>query len=412
MWAQLVMIRRIDGSLAWRFMAIFFAVATLSACMSTQRNAAVPVEARNFVKILGLTNARFYTDQIDEITQEQTKAIIREAHYKGIQKGGTIPKTYGLTLSGGADNGAFGAGLLVGWSKHGDRPPFKLVTGISTGALIAPFAFLGSKYDDKLTDVYTTLDKSKVYRERLLPVAAIAQDALNDTDPLYYTISSYLDDQVLSEIAAEYQKGRLLVIQTTDLDAGRPVLWNIGAIAASGHPDSLNLIRKILLASAAIPAAFPPVLFDVEINGDIRQELHVDGGAVSQSFLAPAKLNINRALSLSGYKHEGFGVYVIRNGRLHTEWSEVDRKTLTIAQRAVTVLTNYSGLNDLYKMYLIAKRSGTHFRLAYIPDDYDGKHEEEFDQNYMNGLFNYAYDKAAKGYPWDNAPPGFSDKKD
>lgn len=243
-------------------------------------------------------------------------------------------------------------------------------------------------------------------------MAAIAQDALNDTDPLYYTISSYLDNQVLSEIAAEYQKGRLLVIQTTDLDAGRPVLWNIGAIAASGHPDSLNLIRKILLASAAIPAAFPPVLFDVEVNGDIRQELHVDGGAVSQSFLAPAKLNINHALSLSGYKHEGFGVYVIRNGRLHTEWSEVDRKTLTIAQRAVTVLTNYSGLNDLYKMYLIAKRSGTHFHLAYIPDDYDGKHEEEFDQNYMKALFSYAYNKAAKGYPWDNAPPGFSDKKD
>lgn len=379
--------------------------------MST-RNSAVPVESRKSVKVLGLSNARYYTDQIEEIMQEQANALVREAKYKGIKKGGTIPKTYGLTLSGGGDNGAFGAGLLVGWSKHGDRPPFKLVTGISTGALIAPFAFLGSKYDDKLTDVYTKLDKSKVYRERFLPVAAIAQDALSDTDPLYYTISSYLDEQLLSDIAAEYQKGRLLVIQTTDLDAARPVLWNIGAIAASGHPESLNLIRKILLASAAIPAAFPPVLFDVEVNGQMRQELHVDGGAVSQSFLAPAKLNVNRAVGIAGYKHVGFGVYVIRNGRLHTEWSEVDRKTLSIAQRSVTVLTNYSGISDLYKIYMITNRAGHDFNLAYIPDDYDGKHEEEFDPNYMNNLFNYAYSKASKGYPWDHAPPGFNDKDD
>lgn len=406
------MICRSIGSQVWKFAAILLVSVTLSACLSTQRNAAVPVESRKSIKILGLSNARYYTDQIEEITQEQAKALVREANYKGVKKGGMIPKTYGLTLSGGGDNGAFGAGLLVGWSKHGDRPPFKLVTGVSTGALIAPFAFLGSKYDDRLRDVYTTLDKSKVYRERLLPVAAIAQDALSDTDPLYYTISSYLDEQLLSEIAAEYQKGRLLVIQTTDLDAGRPVLWNIGAIAASGHPEALNLIRKILLASAAIPAAFPPVLFDVEVNGEMRQELHVDGGAVSQSFLAPAKLNINRAVGVTGYKHAGFGVYVIRNGRLHTEWSEVDRKTLSIAQRAVTVLTNYSGISDLYKMYMIAKGARSDFNLAYIPDDYDGKHEEEFDPNYMNGLFNYAYAKAAKGYPWDHAPPGFNNKDD
>lgn len=399
-------------SSTWKLAAFLFAAVTLSACMSTHRNAAVPVEARKSVKILGLSNARFYTDQIEEITAEQAKALAREANYKGIRKGGTIPKTYGLTLSGGGDNGAFGAGLLVGWSKHGDRPPFKLVTGVSTGALIAPFAFLGPKYDDKLREVYTTLDKSKVYRERLLPVAAIAQDALSDTDPLYYTISSYLDEQLLSEIAAEYQKGRLLAIQTTDLDAGRPVVWNIGAIAASGHPDSLNLIRKILLASAAIPAAFPPVLFDVEVNGVMRQELHVDGGAVSQSFLAPARLNLNHAVGIAGYKHEGFSVYVIRNGRLHTEWSEVDRKTLSIAQRAVSVLTNYSGETDLYKMYMIAKSAGHGFSLAYIPDDYDGKHEEDFDTQYMNGLFNYAYEKAAKGYPWDHAPPGFNHKDD
>lgn len=379
--------------------------------MSTQREAAVPVTDRKTVKIMGIPNARYYTDQVDEIVKEQARALVREANYKGIKKGGFIHKTFGLTLSGGADNGAFGAGLLTGWTKHGDRPQFKLVTGISTGAFIAPFAFLGSKYDGKLTEIYTTLDKSKIYTERFALVAAVAQDGLNDTDPLYATLSNYLDENILSEIASEYRKGRLLVIQTTDLDSGRAVIWNIGAIAASGHPEALNLTRKILIASAAVPASFPPVLFDVEIDGKKYQELHVDGGAASQSFLAPAKLNINEAVTVAGYKHEGFGVYVIRNGRLHSEWEEVERKTLTIAERAVHVFTDHSGITDLYKMYMIAKSGGSDFSLAYIPDDFHAEHKEDFDTVYMNALFNYAYEKAVKGYPWDHAPPGFDKKK-
>lgn len=389
-----------------------FICLTLMSCASMTRNAAVPPDNRHTARILGIPNARFYTDQIKEIEKEQADALIREARFKGIKKGGTIPKTYGLTLSGGADDGAFGAGLLVGWTAHGDRPPFKLVTGVSTGALIAPFAFLGPKYDNTLKEVYTTLEPSKVYQERFLPVAAVAQDALSDTDPLYQTISHYLDENLLAEIAHEYAKGRLLVIQTTNLDAGKPVLWNIGAIAASGQPGALELVRKILLASASIPAAFPPVLFDVDVNGQSHQEMHVDGGAVSQSFLAPAKLDINAALHDTGYKHSGFGVYIVRNGHLHTEWNDTEKRTLTIAQRAVSVLTNYSGVGDLYKMYMITKRGGADFNLAYIPDDYSPEHKADFDRTYMNNLFNYAYNKAARGYPWEHDPPGFNMKDD
>lgn len=390
--------------------AVVLITLTFASCSSMNRNAAVPPSNRQTAHILGIPNARFYTDQIKEIEKEQANALIREAHFRGIKQGGTIPKTYGLTLSGGADDGAFGAGLLVGWTAHGDRPPFKLVTGVSTGALIAPFAFLGSKYDDRLKEVYTTLDPSKVYQQRFLPVAAVAQDALSDTDPLYQTISHYLDEKLLEEIAREYAKGRLLVIQTTNLDAGKPVIWNIGAIAASGHPGALELVRKILLASTSIPAAFPPVLFDVDVNGQSHQEMHVDGGAVSQSFLAPAKLDINAALQDTGYKRAGFGVYIVRNGHLHTEWNETEKRTLTIAQRAVSVLTNYSGVGDLYKMYMITKRGGADFNLAYIPDDYNPEHKADFDPLYMNNLFNYAYNKAARGYPWEHAPPGFNMK--
>jgi predicted patatin/cPLA2 family phospholipase len=384
---------------------------TLVSCSSILRDPAVPVEDRHAATVLGIPNARFYSDQIDEIEKEQASALIREARFLGIKKGGVLPRASGLTLSGGADDGAFGAGLLVGWTAHGDRPNFKFVTGVSTGALMAPFAFLGSKYDATLKEVYTTLDASKVYQERFLPVAAVAQDALSDTDPLYRTISYYLDEKLLAEIAAEYKKGRLLAIQTTNLDAGRPVLWKIGAIAASGNPGALELVRKILLASASIPAAFPPVLFDVEANGKHYQEMHVDGGAVSQSFLAPAKLDIRAALHDAGYQRPYANLYVIRNGRLHTEWSDTDKLTFTIAQRSVSVLTNYSGVHDLYKMYMISRRANASFHLAYIPDEYIIEHKYDFDPVYMSRLFNYAYDKAAHGYPWDLGPPGFDGRK-
>ena len=183
-----------------------------------------------------------------------------------------------------------------------------------------------------------------------------------DSTPLYETISRHLDQAFLARIASEYEKGRLLLIQTTDLDAGRPVLWNIGAIAASGDPRALNLVRHILLASASIPAA--SVMFDVEVNGRPYQEMHVDGGAVSQAFLVPPSLNTRQALKRSGFQRKSVVAYVIRNGRLTTEWSDVNRATLPIAEKAVSTLINYNGVGDLYRMYLVTQRAGATFNLA------------------------------------------------
>ncbi|WP_246716434.1 MULTISPECIES: patatin-like phospholipase family protein [unclassified Methylocystis] len=342
---------------------------------------------------------------------EQELALNREAKSLGISRGGILPTAHLLSLSGGGDNGAFGAGLLVGWTAHGDRPKFKLVTGVSTGALIAPFAFLGPNYDSALTDVYTNINPSKVYEKRFLATAALTEDALSDSTPLYETISHYVDETMLATIAAEYQKGRLLLIQTTDLDAGRPVLWNIGAIAASGDPKSLGLIRHVLLASASIPAAFPPVLFDVEANGKTYQEMHVDGGAVSQAFLVPPSLNTRDVLQRSGFQRKAVVAYIIRNGRLTAEWSDVDRLTLPIAEKAVSTLINYNGVGDLYRMYLVTQRAGATFNLAYIGDDFNAKHPEDFDQGYMRALYRFAYEKAVKGYPWDHSPPGFAPRR-
>ena len=378
----------------------------LVACSTMERRAAVPVAERQDALILGLPNARFFVDDPSKIETEQRLALLREARDLGVANGGSLPTAYLLSLSGGGDNGAFGAGLLIGWTAHGDRPKFKLVTGVSTGALIAPFAFLGSEYDGPLTDVYTDINPEKVYEKRFTFVAAVAQDALSDTSPLYQTISHYIDATVLARIAAEYEKGRLLLIQTTDLNAGRPVIWNVGAIAASGRPDALDLVRHILLASASIPAAFPPVMFDVEVGGKTYQEMHVDGGAVSQAFLVPPSVNTREALEKAGYRR-GVAAYIIRNSRLTTEWSDVERQTLSIAGKAVSTLINYNGVGDLYRMYMVTRRASASFNFAFIGDDFRAPHPMDFDPGYMRALFNFARDKAAKGYLWEHAPPGF-----
>jgi len=381
----------------------------LSSCFALDRQSAVPSAKMQDAKILGLSNARFYVDRPDEISAEQERSLVREGRSLNIGRSGALPTAYLLSLSGGGDNGAFGAGLLVGWTARGDRPSFKLVTGVSTGALIAPFAFLGSEYDAPLRDVYTNIDKSKVFEERFV-TAALTDDALADTSPLFRTVSHYFDANIMARIAAEYDKGRLLLIQTTDLDSGRPVLWNIGAIAQSGHPGALNLIRHILLASSAVPAAFPPVMFDVDIGGEPHQEMHVDGGAVSQAFLLPPSVNVRRAENDLSYRRN-LVAYIVHNSRLVPEWSDVERQTLSIAKKAVITMINYNGIGDLYLIYQTTRKANASFNLAYIDTDFTTEHVADFDQGYMRALFRYGYEKGAKGYTWAKEPPSFAPKK-
>ena len=371
------------------------------------RQPAVPEELRLQALVLGLNDIRAFPDQIDTVERIQRESLSKEAKYNNVTRGGMLPAASALILSGGGDNGAFGAGLLAGWSARGDRPVFRSVTGVSTGALIAPFAFLGPDYDKTLTQLYTAMDAEHVFRERFLPLAATVQDALSDTDPLFHTISQYLTDEMLNKIAVEREKGRLLLIQTADVDAGRAVFWDITAIAATKHPDALHLVHKILLASAAIPLAFPPVFFDVEINGKKYQEMHVDGGAVSQIFVAPAKLDFMKIRKEVGVTRKSFDTYIIRNARLHPDWSETTRHTLTIAQKAVGLLINYNGVGDLYKAFMLSKKQNSSFNLAFIKDDFEVQHKEDFEPEYMKALYNYGYKLAEQGYPWDHGPPGF-----
>src|SRR4051812_4321734 len=222
------------------------------ACSVPPRLPPVPADETEQVSVVpGVPNARFWADtQVPAMVQEAQRALGRERAELGLSAEDPLPRVDFLALSGGSDDGAFGAGLLIGWTAAGTRPEFKLVTGVSTGALIAPFAFLGPDYDAALREVYTTMTAARVFRARGL-TAAVFDDAMTDTSPLAQIIARYADEKMFAAIAREYNEGRLLLIGTTDLDAQRPVIWNIGALAASGKPGALELFRKILRASAA-----------------------------------------------------------------------------------------------------------------------------------------------------------------
>ncbi|HMR33990.1 MAG TPA: patatin-like phospholipase family protein, partial [Geminicoccus sp.] len=317
-----------------------------------------------------------------------------------------LPPADFLAISGGGENGAFGAGLLVGWTERGDRPVFKGVTGISTGALTAPFAFLGSDYDDDLRRVYTEITAADVLTPRSY-FSAMMLDAAADTTPLRQTIARYFDQAMLDAIAREHDKGRILLIGTTNLDARRPIIWNVTEIAASHRPGALELLHDILVASAAIPGAFPPVLVDVELDGKPYQEMHVDGGASAQVFIYPPSLDVSARDAERGLTRERH-LYIIRNSRLDPDWVQVQRRTLSIAGRAISSLIQTQGVGDLYQIYLTTQRDGFDYNLAYIPTSFDRPLNEPFESAYMQELFEVGHQMALAGYPWAKAPPTFT----
>ena len=380
---------------------------SLAGCTAPVRKNAVPEELTTQAVVPGLSDIRYRTDiDVESVLQEGIRAFEREKSYLASRgHRGPLPPAIYLAVSGGGDNGAFSAGFLNGWSEAGDRPKFKLVTGVSTGAFIAPFAFLGEEYDDRLKRFYTTLAPSDIRKKRPL-IAALTNDALADNAPLWELIEKEVDQALLDAIAEEYKKGRLLIVGTVDLDARHSVLWNMTRIAASSDPKALHLFRSIMIASAAIPGHFPPVMIDVEAGGREYQEMHVDGGTASQVFVYPLSLKI-KDLSLKNRVVRERRVYIIRNARLDPDWAEVDRKTLTIAERAITTLIQTQGIGDIYRIYLASQRDDVDFNLAYIPKSFDASHTEEFDTDYMRALYDTGYELAANNYPWKKIPPSF-----
>ncbi len=392
-----------------RLVVISIALLALDGCASDERLPPVPLAMAGDITPLAIPNARFYADG-DSSKLEAFALELAEKEFKtlGLSPAShNLPPSNFLAISGGGDDGAFGAGLLLGWSARGDRPTFRVVTGISTGALSAPFVFLGPEYDAKLKEVYTETSADDIFTSRAA-LAAVADDAMADTTPLKNLISRFVDNQMLTSIAAEYDKGRLLLIATTNLDQSRAVVWNIGAIASSRHPRARELIIQVLRASASIPGAFPPVMLDVAIDGKRYEEMHVDGGALAQAFLYPPSISLKKLATKKGVSRKRIA-YVIRNGRLFRPEDNVKRQTLAIAGYAISTMTAASGVNDTYRIYLTTKRDGVDFNLAYIGDDFTEPYKGPFDKDYMRTLFAYGFEQGKKGYTWHKTPPGYQE---
>ncbi|HWF78778.1 MAG TPA: patatin-like phospholipase family protein, partial [Caulobacteraceae bacterium] len=253
---------------------------------------------------------------------------------------------------------------------------------------------------------YTAVSQRDIFKQRGF-IKGLLSDAMADTSPLVKLLDREVTQQMVDEIAQEYAKGRVLLIATSNLDAMEPVIWNITAIAASKDPHALTLIRKILLASASIPGAFPPVMIDVDQGGQRFQEMHVDGGAESQVFVYPPSIRINEATAEMGLQRPR-ALYVIRNARIDAEEITVKRSTLPIATRSISAVLQSQGVGDLYRIYFLAQRDRIDYNLAYIPSSFTVKRTTgQFDQAYMNALFNFARNLAKAGYPWEKWPPGY-----
>lgn len=384
-----------------------FSLAFLSACSSFGRLGAVPDDLYSKATIPDMPNIRFFIDEdTGPFMDAAFDALEREKKFLNLNGDlQEFPPVSFLAISGGGDNGAFGAGLLTGWSKTGTRPEFKAVTGVSTGALIAPFAFLGSDYDDLLTEVYTQITPEDISVPRWF-LNIIMGDSAADNSAMWTLVEKYATAEILHKIGEEYDKGRLLLIATTNLDTQRPVVWNIGEIAKSGSAGALKLFQSVLVASASVPGAFSPVMFDVEVDGEKYQEMHVDGGAVAQVFLYPPSIELKKEVAERGHARKRT-LYVIRNARLDSEWASVERNIFDIVRRAIVTLIQSQGVGDLYRIFLAAQRDGIDFNLAFIPSSFDAEHKQEFDPVYMNKLYNLALEMAKTGNPWIKHPPGY-----
>jgi hypothetical protein len=292
----------------------------------------------------------------------------------------------------------------VGWGESGTRPEFDLVTGISAGALVAPFVFLGSQYDGALSEIFTQYGASDIYTADVM-AGLFGGDALADSTPLATLIAKYVDRNLLNRVAEERAKGRLLFIGTTNIDAQRPVYWDMGRLAQSKHPSAVETFRKVLLASASVPGVFPPVRFPVIANGRSFEELHVDGGPTREVFFAPSDFSFKSVDKAFG-KPIPRRLYIIRNGKLGPEFMVTKETTFGIAQRSLETLTKNQGIGDLVRMYARAKDDKIDYNLVAIPDEFKAARPKPFDQGYMRSLYGAGLELGRRPITWMKAPPG------
>jgi len=381
--------------------AILCGALLLSACAGQSARNPVPEQIVDEARIAGYSHIRFWGDVLPE--RSDAAATLRAAHRAADYRRGPAPRKLDfLAVSGGGEDGAYGAGLLNGWQARGTRPEFEIVTGVSTGALIGTFAFLGPSRDAQMRQFYTEYSSKQILRSRGIIGVVLGGISLADDAPLAKLIDRAVDEQMLDEIAEQHRRGRRFFVASTNLDAQRPVIWDMGAIAASNHPTRLSLFRSVLLASASIPGMFPPVRIQVTVDGRVYDELHVDGGVTENAFVFPA-LFMEASTTLG--RHVPRTLYIISNGKLAPEWQKTDYRLLPIVARSIATLAKVHGLGDLFRLYALTRARGIGYRLTSIPEDFHVASKEAFDMHYMDQLYRIGYEAGARGNPWLTEPP-------
>ena len=378
----------------------------LAGCGSLPRNAVPPELISQAVvprmpdirAIAGRPSAAMERDLMQSFAQERSADFPLAAD-------GSVHYAH-LALSGGGASGAFGAGFLNGWSSTGDRPVFKIVTGVSTGALMAPFAFLGPEYDNALREFYTTTRTLDIFKLGSTLRRLLFGEALADTRPLMALIERHVDAGFMRKVAEAHEHGRRLYIGTADLDSRSFVVWNMGLIANSGRAEALELFRKVMLASASIPVAFPPVFFDVEVDGIPYDEMHVDGGVGARVFMHGGVFSSTIVRERGGRGKGREDIFVIHNGQLIPVPEPVRRSLPAIAMRVIDASGRAAVTGDLFRIYGAAMQQQASFRWVTIPDDVSMDGDEVFDPVKMSKLYDIGYRMAIGGDAWAKVPPG------
>ncbi len=392
---------KLEPSMRRRLTAVKAAISVVSG-YSLPRNP-VPVGRMFEADLMGIKGARTWDGQCCQLFKDDiAKSIHQENNGDFLRKQDGSAFYNVLALSGGGANGAFGAGFLCGWTQAGTRPKFKIVTGISTGTIIATLAFLGAEYDEVLKEIYTTATTSIVFNKSNF-ISCLYNKSFADTEPLKKLIEKYSDETVLKAIAKEHLNGRRLYLGTTNLDAQRLMVWNMGIIANSSHPDALKLFRKILLASLSVPCIFPPVYFDVEVDGKFYDEMHIDGWMITDAFICDFMLDF--PTDAKKKQKPRSAVYIIRNDKLIPSLERVPLNLPKIAGRALSALNKAHGEDHLHYIYTIAMRNHTDFNYIGIPENCALPGKLTFDQKKMNRLFNSGQELAKAGCKWQKEPP-------
>ena len=376
----------------WRRSGLILAVLLLAGCSTVPR---IPYTAaeETAAGIPNMADVRAFTN-VPEPTFR--KAVCPDL----IAAANRAAKPTYLALSGGGADGAYGAGVLNGWTASGTRPEFLVVSGVSTGAMIAPFAFLGPSYDGVLRQLYTSgVAESLLASPRLGSV--LLGSGVFGNQRLRELLARYVDRVMLARIAAEYAKGRCLAVVTTDLDAQRAVVWNMGRIASYGSPAALELFRDVLAASASTPVVLPPVFIEAEANGRTFQEMHVDGGVTAPVFTLPEAFLLSNARPERRLR---LNIYVLINNTLDPDFQVVPDRNIDIAGQTVSTMLKARTRSVIFRTYEFAQNNGLGFNLTYL-DEEGLDCAIGFDTVCMRRLYDYGFEKARSGRFWQKSPP-------